>query len=157
MCTKMLIPMKYCILCIKRLSPNFASNIKRSFEGINRQLRFPLKIPWFSKDFRKNKSLILILEAKFGFDSQNKHSWQEKSMFKVNKRNTRTNCAICSRFVRTAIEHIRISQLLQDFDVIRVYLQIKYLYISNFVLVLQRLSGQNFMLHHSNTQQKSTY
>ena len=68
MCTKMLIPMKYCIFCIKRLPPNFASNIKRSFEATNQQLRFPLKIPWFSKDFRKNKSLILILEATFGGD-----------------------------------------------------------------------------------------
>ena len=37
-------------------------------------------------------------------------------MFKVNNRNTRTNCETCSRFVRTAIEHIRISQLLQDFN-----------------------------------------
>ena len=50
--------MKYCILCIKGLSPNFASNIKRSFKGINQQLPFPLKIPWFSNDFRKDKSLI---------------------------------------------------------------------------------------------------
>ena len=33
-------------------------------------------------------------------------------MFKVNNRNTRTNCEISSRFIRTAIEHIRISQLL---------------------------------------------
>ena len=61
--------MKYCILCIKRLSPNFNSNIKQSFKGINQQLLFPMKIPWFSNDFRKNKSLILILEAKFGGDS----------------------------------------------------------------------------------------
>ena len=60
--------MKYCFLCIKRLSPNFASNIKRSFEGINQQLRFHLKIFWFSKDFRKSKNLILILEATFGGD-----------------------------------------------------------------------------------------
>ena len=61
--------MKYCVLCTKRLSPNFAYNIKRSFKGINQQLLFPLKIPWFSNDFKKNKSLILILEAKFGGDS----------------------------------------------------------------------------------------
>ena len=61
--------MKYCILCINRLSRNFASNIKRSFKEINQQLLFPLKIPWFSNGFRKNKSLILILEAKFGGDS----------------------------------------------------------------------------------------
>ena len=27
LCTKMLIPMKYCILCIKRSSPNFTPNI----------------------------------------------------------------------------------------------------------------------------------
>ena len=59
--------MKY---CIKRLSPNFASNnISRSFKGINQQLLFPLKIPWFSNDFKKKKSLILILEVKFGGDS----------------------------------------------------------------------------------------
>ena len=69
MCTKMLIPTKYCILCIKRLSPNFASNIKRSCKGINQKLLFPLKIPWFPNNFRKKKSLILILEAKFGDDS----------------------------------------------------------------------------------------
>ena len=61
--------MKHCIQCIKRLSPNFTSNIKRSFKGSNQQLLFPLKIPWFSNDFRKKKSLILILEAKFGGDS----------------------------------------------------------------------------------------
>ena len=61
--------MKYCILCIKRLSPNFASNIKRSFKGTNQQLQFLLKIPWFSKDFRKNRSLILKIEVKFGGDS----------------------------------------------------------------------------------------
>ena len=44
--------MKYCILYSKRLSTNFASNIKRSFKGINQQL-FPLEISWFSNDFRK--------------------------------------------------------------------------------------------------------
>ena len=33
-CTKMLMPTKYFILCIKGLSPNFASNIKQSFKGI---------------------------------------------------------------------------------------------------------------------------
>ena len=60
----MLLRMKYCILCIKRLLPNFASNIKQSFKGINQKLIFPLKIPWFSEDFKKNKSLILTLEAK---------------------------------------------------------------------------------------------
>ena len=117
MCTKILIPMKYCVLCIKRMSPNFASNIKWSFEGTNQQVRFSFKITWFSKDFRKNKSLILILEAKFGGDSWNEHFRQETYMFKVNNRNTRTNCEICKvwkveRFVRTAIEHVRISQLL---------------------------------------------
>ena len=45
--------MKYCILYIKRLSTNFTSNIKRSFKGISQQLLLPLKIPWFSNDFRK--------------------------------------------------------------------------------------------------------
>ena len=49
----MLILMKYCILYIKRLSKNFASNIKPNFKGINQQLLFPLKIPWFTNDFRK--------------------------------------------------------------------------------------------------------
>ena len=49
----MLIPMNYCILYIKRLSTNFASNIKRSFKGISQQLLFPLEIYWFSNDFRK--------------------------------------------------------------------------------------------------------
>ena len=83
--------MKYCILRIKGLSPNFAFNIKRSFKGIKQQLLFPLKIPWFSNDFKRNKSLILILEAKFGGDSKNEHSRQDKYMFKVNKGNTRTN------------------------------------------------------------------
>ena len=33
-CTKMLMSMKCCILCIKGLSPNFASYIKQSFKGI---------------------------------------------------------------------------------------------------------------------------
>ena len=33
-------------------------------------------------------------------------------MFKVSNRNTRTNCEIWSRFTRTALKHIRISQLL---------------------------------------------
>ena len=60
--------MKYYILYIKGLSPNFAFNIRRSFKGINRQLLFPLKIPWFFNDFR-TKSLILVLEAKLGDDS----------------------------------------------------------------------------------------
>ena len=83
--------MKYCILRIKGLSPNFAFNIKRSFKGIKQQFLFPLKIPWFSNDFKRNKSLILILEAKFGGDSKNEHSRQDKYMFKVNKGNTRTN------------------------------------------------------------------
>ena len=45
--------MKYCILYIKRLSTNFTPNIKRSFKGISQQLLLPLKIPWFSNDFRK--------------------------------------------------------------------------------------------------------
>ena len=49
----MLIPMKYCILYIKRLSTNFVSNIKQRFKGINQQLLFPLKIPWLSNDFGK--------------------------------------------------------------------------------------------------------
>ena len=43
--------MKYCILRIKGLPLNFAFNIKQSFKGINKQLLFPLKIPWFSNDF----------------------------------------------------------------------------------------------------------
>ena len=33
-------------------------------------------------------------------------------MFKVNNRNTKTNCEICSRFIRTALEHISVLQLL---------------------------------------------
>ena len=61
--------MKYYILYIKGLSPNFAFNIRRSFKGINRQLLFPLKIPWFFNDLRRTKSLILVLEAKLGGDS----------------------------------------------------------------------------------------
>ena len=127
MFTKMLMPLKYCILCIKRLSPNLASNIKRSFKGINEQILFPLKIPWLSNDFRKNKRLILILVAKFGGDSYNEYSRQEKCMFKVKNRNTRTNCEICLRlrFIRTAIEHIRISQLLLgvQFGNLNIYFQ----------------------------------
>ena len=103
----MLIPIKYCILCIKRLSPNFASNIKRSFTGINQQFLFPLKIPWFSNDFRKKFNINIRSGIRRRWK---KHSRQEKYMFKVNNRNTRTNCEICSRFIRTALEHIRISQ-----------------------------------------------
>ena len=33
-------------------------------------------------------------------------------MFKVSNRNTRTNCEICPRFIRTALEHIRILQII---------------------------------------------
>ena len=59
---------------------------------------------------------------------------------------SRTNCEICSRLVRTAIENIRIPHRIWEFenvfpnwakfDVMQIYLQIKYLYISSFVLVL---------------------
>ena len=66
-CTKMLLLMKYCILCIRGLSPNFA--FERSFKETNQQLLFPLKIPWFFNDFSRNKKLILILEAKSGDNS----------------------------------------------------------------------------------------
>ena len=45
--------MKYYILYIKRLSKNFATNIKRSFKRTNQQRLFPLEISWFSNDFRK--------------------------------------------------------------------------------------------------------
>ena len=45
--------MKYYILYIKRLSKNFATNIKRSFKRTNQQLLFALEISWFSNDFRK--------------------------------------------------------------------------------------------------------
>ena len=52
------------------LSPNFACNIKRGFKETDQQLLFLQRIPYFSNDFRKNKSLlILILEAKSGGDS----------------------------------------------------------------------------------------
>ena len=52
--------MKYGILRIKRLSPNFASNIQQSFKGIN---LFPLKIPWFSNDFRKKKKFDINIRS----------------------------------------------------------------------------------------------
>ena len=50
------------------------------FKGINQQLLFPLKIPWFSNDFMKNNSLIPA-----GI-----------YMFKVENINTRSRCKIYS-------------------------------------------------------------
>ena len=59
--------MKYCILYIKRLSTFFASDIKLSFKGINQPVLFPLKIPWFSNDFRKifvNSEAIPVMSTR---------------------------------------------------------------------------------------------
>ena len=82
-------------------------------------------MPWFSNDFRRNKNLILILEARFGCDPYYEHSRQEKCMFKVNNGNTRTNCEICSKFIRTALVHIRMSQLALgvQFGTLKLYFQ----------------------------------
>ena len=46
-------------------------------------------------------------------------------MFNVRNRNTRTNCETCSRFIRTALEHIIISQLLRgvQFGNLNMYFQ----------------------------------
>ena len=58
--------MKYCILYIKRLSTNLASNIKQSFKGINQQLLFPPIISWLSNDFRKiprNSEVIPVMNT----------------------------------------------------------------------------------------------
>ena len=104
MCTKMLIPMKYCILYIKRLSTNFASNIKRSFKGINQQLLFPLEISWFSNDFRKfpwNSKAIAVMNTP-----------GRKSVCSKSAIETPEQTGNCWRFIRMALEHIRISQLL---------------------------------------------
>ena len=69
-------------------------------------------------------------------------------MFKVNNRSTTINCEICLMFIRTTLEHIRISQLVLgfqfgtlnmcfqtglQFDVIRIYLLSKYIYIYIFL------------------------
>ena len=69
-----------------------------------------------------------------------------KNVYSKSITTTRTNCEICSRLVRTAIGNIRISHRIWEFehvfsnwakfDVMQIYLQIKYLYISYFVLVL---------------------
>ena len=92
-------------------------------------------------------------------------------MFKVSNRNTRTNCEICSSFIRTSLEHNRISRLLLGvrFGNLNMYFQtgptfdVKwneficksniYKFHTFFFMVLQRFSSYKYMLHHSNTQQ----
>ena len=89
--------MKYYILYIKRLSKNFATNIKRSFKRTNQQLLFPLEISWFSNDFRKfprNSEAIPVMNTPGRTDvcskSAIKTPEQTVKLLKVYKKGIRT-------------------------------------------------------------------
>ena len=121
-----------------QISPLLSEVLKR----IKQQLIFRLKITGFSNDFWKKKKFTINIRSEIPPGKKNVFS---KSTIETPEETV--NYEICSKFIRTALKHIRTSQLTLGvqsgtlnmyfqarlyFDVLRLYFQIKNLYVSFF-------------------------